>query len=182
MGNRSSWQTVSQNSTGNDDPCFLRVLKRESNALHPTLREREARESTCLCSQTSHFKVFSVHYDVIETEQHREPILDHRVIDTNILRASGGKTTLWRVQHDRNDAPEHGNRKQTDLLVLADLAKVGDAYHQVSEGAVSDDGHEVFLVQAGDDLKRGACYSFCRRGLESNKHHRTCNATCRSKP
>ena len=33
MGNRSSWVTVSQNSTGNDDPCFLRVLKRESNAL-----------------------------------------------------------------------------------------------------------------------------------------------------
>ena len=41
MGNRSSWQTVSQNSTGNDDPCFLRVLKRESSALHPTLRERQ---------------------------------------------------------------------------------------------------------------------------------------------
>lgn len=33
MGNRSSWQTVSQNSTGNDDPCCLRVLKSESNAL-----------------------------------------------------------------------------------------------------------------------------------------------------
>ena len=33
MGNKSSWQTVSQNSTGNDDPCFLRVLKSESSAL-----------------------------------------------------------------------------------------------------------------------------------------------------
>lgn len=33
IGNRSSWQTVSQNSTGNDDPCFLSVLKSESNAL-----------------------------------------------------------------------------------------------------------------------------------------------------
>jgi hypothetical protein len=124
-------------------------------------------EVICLCSQTSHFKVFAIHYDVIETEQHREPILDHRIVDTNILRASGGKTTLWRVQHDRNDAAEHGNRKQTDLLVLADLAKVGDAYRQVCEGAVSDDSHEMFLVQAGDDLKRRVRYSFCRRRLEN---------------
>jgi hypothetical protein len=38
MGNRSSWQTVSQNSTGNDDPCFLRVLKRESKALQNEAR------------------------------------------------------------------------------------------------------------------------------------------------
>ena len=37
MGNRSSWQTVSQNSTGNDDPCCLRVLKSESSALQITL-------------------------------------------------------------------------------------------------------------------------------------------------
>ena len=44
MGNKSSWQTVSQNSTGNDDPCFLSVLKRESNALRPMLREHEATE------------------------------------------------------------------------------------------------------------------------------------------
>ena len=36
IGKRSSWQTVSQNSTGNDDPCFLRVLKSESSALQMT--------------------------------------------------------------------------------------------------------------------------------------------------
>ena len=172
MGNRSSWQTVSQNSTGNEEPCFLSMLKRESNALHPTSRERESREEViCQCSQTSYFEVFSVHYDVIETEQHREPILDHRIVDTMVLWASSGKTTLWRVQHDRNDASEHGNREETDLLVLADLAKVGDAYCQVCKGAVSDDGYKVFLVQAGDDLKRGVRDSFCSRwlGLVSEK-------------
>jgi hypothetical protein len=33
IGKRSSWQTVSQNSTENVDPYFLRVEKRESRAL-----------------------------------------------------------------------------------------------------------------------------------------------------
>ena len=135
----------------------------------------------CLCSQTSHFKVFPVHDDVIETEQHREPILDHRVLDANILRACGSKTALWCVQHDRNNASEHGNRKQTDLLVLANLAKVGDAYRQVSECAVADDGHEVFLIQAGNDFKRRVCYSFCSRELEIRISPETGKVTCRLK-
>ena len=79
-----------------------------------------------MCSQPSHFEVLSVHNDVIETKKDWEPVLDHRIIDPNVLRARWSKTTFWRVEHDRNDASEHGNCEKTDFLVLADLTKVGD--------------------------------------------------------
>jgi hypothetical protein len=89
MGNKSSWQTVSQNSTGNDDPCFLRVLKSESSALQiaAECKQRRVRTRQCICSQPSYFEVLSVHDDVIETKKNWEPVLDHRIIDPNILRA-----------------------------------------------------------------------------------------------
>ena len=41
IGNRSSWQTVSQKSTGNEVPYFVSVEKSESNALQDRLERRE---------------------------------------------------------------------------------------------------------------------------------------------
>jgi hypothetical protein len=90
MGNKSSWQTVSQNSTGNDDPCFLRVLKSESSALQIAAGCKQGVKSKVhqrIYSQPSHFEVLSVHYNVIETKQDWEPVLDHRIVDPDILRA-----------------------------------------------------------------------------------------------
>jgi hypothetical protein len=69
MGNRSSWQTVSQNSTGKDDPCFLRVLKRESSALRTKSGEMgRAKDNGVICLQASYFEILSVHDDIVETE------------------------------------------------------------------------------------------------------------------
>ena len=148
MGNRSSWQTVSQNSTGNDAPCFLRVLKSESNALETKVQYKRGEQEHLMHvrSQPSHFKIFSIHNDVIKAEKDWEPVLDHRVIDANVLWTSRSKTTFWRVEHDRDDASEHRDRKKADLLVLAHFAKVGDAHSQICEGTISDDGRKVFLI------------------------------------
>lgn len=45
MGNSSSLQTVSQNSTGKSRPCVLRVVNNESRALHGVnTGQRGARE------------------------------------------------------------------------------------------------------------------------------------------
>lgn len=149
MGNRSSWVTVSQNSTGNDDPCFLRVLKSESNALKTKVqRKREVSKSIFLhvYAQSSHFKIFSIHDNVIKAEEDWEPVLDHRILNANVLWTSRSKATFWSVEHDRDDASEHRDRKKTDLLVLAHFAKVGDAHSQICKCTVSDDGCKVFLV------------------------------------
>ena len=163
MGNRSSWQTVSQNSTGNEAPCFLRVLKSESNALKTKeqYKRGEQEHLVHVRSQPSHFKIFSIHNDVIKAEKDWEPVLDHRVIDANVLWTSRSKTTFRRVEHDRNDASEHRDRKKADLLVLAHFAKVGDAHSQICECTISDNGRKVFLIQSRDDFERGARYPFC---------------------
>ena len=116
-------------------------------------------------SQPSHFKIFSIHNDVIKTEKNWEPVLDHRIIDANVLWTSRRKTTFWRVEHDRDDASEHRNRKKTDLLVLTHFAEVGDAHGQICKGTISDNGCKVFLIQSRDDFERGARYPFCGRNV-----------------
>ena len=55
-------------------------------------------------SQPSHFKIFSIHNDVIEAEEDWEPVLDHRILNANVLWTSRSKTTFWRIEHDRDDA------------------------------------------------------------------------------
>lgn len=66
MGNNSSWQTVSQKSTGYVDPYVFKVAKRESSALHMKMsiftREIES------YAQTSNFQIFTVHNDIIEAK------------------------------------------------------------------------------------------------------------------
>lgn len=81
-----------------------------------------------VCSQPSHFEIFSVHDYVIKAKKNWEPVLDHRIVDANILWARCGKTTFWRAEHDWDDAAEHRDRKETDLLVFAHFTKVRDAY------------------------------------------------------
>jgi hypothetical protein len=135
------------------------------------------------CSQTSYFEVLSVHDDVIEAKQDREPVLDHRILTTAVLRARSGKATFWCVEHDGNDASKHGNRKKTDLLIFANFTKVGDAHRQVGKGAISDDGGKVFLVQSSDNLKRRARYPFCGQQsvCEARSPKLSKSSTCQSK-
>jgi hypothetical protein len=119
-----------------------------------------------VCSQPSHFEVLSVHNDVIETKKDWEPVLDHRILDPDVLRARCSETTFWRIKHDRNDASEHGDCEKADLLVLANFTEVRDANRQICKGTVSDDGGKVLLVQSGDNFKRRACYPFCWRKVK----------------
>lgn len=78
MGNNISLQTVSQNSTGKDDPWVFNVENKESNALCQVSSVRRVR--VCKDLQASYFKVLPVHDDVVESEQNREPESDYVVV------------------------------------------------------------------------------------------------------
>ena len=70
------------------------------------------------------------------------------------------EAALRRLKHRRNDVSEHGNREKTDLLVLADLAEVGDADRQICKRAMVHDCREVVLVKSCNDLERRARDTF----------------------
>lgn len=121
------------------------------------------RSQTRQYSQSLHLEVLSVHDDIVETEQHGEPILDHGILRDTLRSATHlRQATLRRNEHDRDHSTKHRDSEQADLLVLADFAEVGDADGEISERAIMNDAGEVFLVETGDDLEGGARYPLCR--------------------
>jgi len=108
MGKRSSWQTVSQNSTGYDAPYVLRVEKRESKALSRESNQGSNRKKGY--SQSSDFQIFAIHDDIVKTEKYREPKSDHAVIHGLLCTGRFGiQCAFWALQHDGYNTAEHSN-------------------------------------------------------------------------
>lgn len=118
--------------------------------------------------QPSDLEILAIHDDIVKAEEYREPEFDHRVVDERDLRAWCWRARYRLVQravgageHGRNDTSKHLHGLQANLLVLADLAEVGDADGEVREGAESDDSSKVILVDASDKVEGVAGDSLC---------------------
>ena len=70
------------------------------------------------------------------------------------------EAAFGRFKHRRNGVTEHADSQKADLLVLANLAEVGDTDRKVGERAVADDGREMLLVQTCHNLESGVCDAF----------------------
>ncbi len=88
--------------------------------------------------QAPHFEVLAVHDHVVEPEQDREPILDHRVISRGVVRLL--EPAIGALQHGWDDIAKHSDGQQADLLIFAHFAEVGDADGQIRKRTVADYG------------------------------------------
>lgn len=68
-------------------------------------------------------------------------------------------------KHHRNDSAKHTDSKQTDLLILADLAELRYANSEISERPIMNDLRKAFFVKTGDNLERRICDSFYKPGV-----------------
>lgn len=111
--------------------------------------------------QSSNFKILSIHDNIIETEEDREPKLDHWIIcNVRPLLNRNVEAAIWRLQHDRYDSTEHSNGEQTDLLILAHFAEISYAHSEICKCTISHDLREVLLIQAGHNLECGIRNTF----------------------
>lgn len=76
------------------------------------------------------------------------------------VRESVGHSTLRRGEHD---GYHPAGMAIVRRLILQDLAEIGNAGGQVSEGVVADDGNEMLFVEPNGDLEGGAGDVFCGR-------------------
>ena len=105
--------------------------------------------------QSSHFKIFTIHYDVVETKQNREPVLYHGIIGRSgviwIIRTI--PWALGRLQHHRNNVSQHFNSHETRLLEFATFREVRDTNREVCKGSVSDNIWEMIPIQSHHQLE-----------------------------
>ena len=116
------------------------------------------------CSHSSDLQVLAIENDVDETEQHREPIPDHRVVGLeNVLLARWRifKATLWTLEHLRDELSEHRDRDETDPLEFADFAKIGNAHSKIGKRAVMNDRREMIPVDHGHDVECVGSNALC---------------------
>lgn len=118
-------------------------------------------------SHTPDLEVVTAHDDLIMSEEHRVPVLHHRIVLQRRIRRRTRvgircNRTFSSVQHGRNDTSQHVDGVQADFLVLVDLAKLGDADRQVGKRAVNDDFAKVIGVELLHQFERVASHSFCQ--------------------
>jgi hypothetical protein len=139
------------------------VLKRESSALWEVSQHEQSHPS--LHVQSPDLQILPIHDNVIEPEENWEPEFNHIVILWQIgLRGCCSQGTFRAIEHDGDDAAQHGDCQQANFLIFADFAELRDADSEISKGTISDNGRKMVFVKSGNDLKCGTCNSFCGSG------------------